>query len=111
MNRIVSDSPYDNTLIVPDLAEGWTLDEGVTGATFYFHDNITWHNGEPFVCEDARFTFETWITGNGITASSNKATFSFIDLDNTSCIDDLTLHIGYNGPTAPALLALTRSTP
>ena len=107
MNRIISDSPYDNTLIIPDLAQGWTLDEGVTGATFYFHDNITWHNGEPFVCEDARFTFETWITGNGITAPSNKATFSFIDLDNTSCIDDLTLHIGYNGPTAPALLALT----
>ena len=110
MNRIVSDSPYDNTMIVPDLAEGWTLDEGVTGATFYFHDNITWHNGEPFVCEDARFTFETWITGNGITASANKATFVFIDLDNTSCVDDLTLHIGYKGPTAPALLALTRST-
>ena len=107
MNRIISESPYDNTLIIPDLAQGWTLDEGVTGATFYFHDNITWHNGEPFVCEDARFTFETWITGNGITAPSNKATFSFIDLDNTSCIDDLTLHIGYNGPTAPALLALT----
>ena len=110
MNRIVSDSPYDNTMIIPDLAEGWTLDEGVTGATFYFHDNITWHNGEPFVCEDARFTFETWITGNGITASANKANFSFIDLDKTSCIDDLTLHIGYKGPTAPALLALTRST-
>ena len=109
MNRIVSDNPYDNTEIIPDLARGWTLDEGVTGGTFYFHDNITWHNGEPFVCEDARFTFETWVTGNGITASSNKATFSFIDLDNTSCIDDLTLHIGYFGPTAPALLALTDS--
>ena len=110
MNRIVSDNPYDNTEIIPDLAKGWTLDEGVTGATFYFHDNITWHNGEPFVCEDARFTFETWITGSGITASSNKANFSFIDLDSTSCIDDLTLHIGYFGPTAPGLLALTRST-
>ena len=109
MNRIVSDNPYDNTEIIPDLAKGWTLDEGVTGATFYFHDNITWHNGEPFVCEDARFTFETWVTGNGITASSNKANFSFIDMDNTSCIDDLTLHIGYFGPTAPGLLALTRS--
>ena len=108
-NRIVSDSPYDNTKIIPDLAKGWTIDDDVAGATFYFHDNITWHNGEPFVCEDARFTFETWITGNGVTASSNKANFSFIDMDSSSCLDDHTLYLKYEGPTAPAMLALTRS--
>ena len=35
-NRIVSDSPYDNTKIIPDLAKGWTIDDDVAGATFYF---------------------------------------------------------------------------
>ena len=44
-NRIVSDSPYDNTKIIPDLAKGWTIDDDVAGATFYLHDNVTWHNG------------------------------------------------------------------
>ena len=109
-NRIVSDSPYDNTKIIPDLAKGWTIDDDVAGATFYLHDNVTWHNGEPFVCEDARFTFETWITGEGITASSNSANFSFLDIENSSCLDDHTLYLKYYGPTAPAMLALTRST-
>ena len=109
-NRIVSDSPYDNTKIIPDLAQGWTIDDDVAGATFYLHDNVTWHNGEPFVCEDARFTFETWITGVGITASSNAANFSFLDIENSSCLDDHTLYLKYFGPTAPAMLALTRST-
>ena len=109
-NRIVSDSPYDNTKIIPDLAQGWTIDDDVAGATFYLHDNVTWHNGEPFVCEDARFTFETWITGEGITASSNSANFSFLDIDASHCVDDHTLYLKYKGPTAPAMLALTRST-
>ena len=109
-NRIVSDSPYDNTKIIPDLAKGWTIDDDVAGATFYLHDNVTWHNGEPFVCEDARFTFETWVTGEGITASSNGANFSFLDIENSSCLDDHTLYLKYYGPTAPAMLALTRST-
>ena len=107
MNHIVNLSPYDNTQIIPDLAEGWTQDEDGKGITFHFAEGIMWHNGEAFTCEDARFTMETWITGNGITASAQKANFSFVDLDSMECQDDLTLRIGFSAPTAPALVSFT----
>ena len=110
MNHIVNTSPYDNTAIIPDLAKSWTQAEDGTSITFNFHEGVKWHNGEDFTCEDARFTLETWITGNGITASSQKANFSFIDLDATECVDDLTLKASFKSPTAPGLLAFTAST-
>ena len=107
MNHIVNLSPWDNTKIIPDLAEGWTQEEDGSGITFHFAEGIEWHNGEAFTCEDARFTMETWITGNGITASAQKANFAFIDVADMECGDDLTLKIKFKAPTAPALLAFT----
>ena len=107
MNNIVSVDPYDNTKIIPDLAKGWTQEADGTGITFFFHDGIKWHNGADFTCEDARFTLQTWITGEGITASSMRGILSFVDLDNTECIDDLTLKVGFKQPTAYSLLAFS----
>ena len=40
--------------------QGWTNHEGATGLTLFFHDNIMWHNGEPFTCEDARSPWKPW---------------------------------------------------
>jgi ABC-type transport system substrate-binding protein len=108
-NNIVSVDPYDNTKIIPDLARGWTQKDDATGITFVFHDNITWHNGEPFICEDARFWIETMLTENGITSSAQKANLGFINLDTTQCLDDRTLEVGFNGPRAIALQAFAKS--
>ena len=107
MNHIVNTSPYDNTTIIPDLAKSWDLASDGSAVTFNFHEGVKWHNGDDFACEDARFTLETWITGNGITSSSNKANFSFIDMAGMACEDDLTLSVKFVGPTAPAVLAFT----
>jgi ABC-type transport system substrate-binding protein len=106
---IVSLDPYDDTKIIPDLAMGWTEKDDATGITFFFHDNITWSNGEPFVCEDARFWIETMLTGEGVTAPNLKGNLSFINLDATKCVDDLTLEVGFNGPSAIGLQAFTKS--
>ena len=82
------------------MAAGWTQKDDATGVTFHFHDNIVWHNGDAFSCEDVRFTLETWITGEGITASSLGANFGFLDMAKTACTDDLTLEAHFNGPSA-----------
>jgi ABC-type transport system substrate-binding protein len=105
MNNIVSVDPYDNTKIIPDLAQGWTQEADASGITFYFHEGIKWHNGADFTCEDARFTIQTWITNEGITGSSNKGVLAHVDLDTTQCLDDLTLKVGFKSPTAYGLLA------
>ena len=108
-NHIVSENPYQAGQVVPDLAAGWTMAEDATSITFRFHDNITWHQGQAFACEDARFWIETMLTGEGVTASAQKSNLSFINLDTTKCVDDLTLEVGFNGPSAVALLAFARA--
>ena len=72
-STLVMENPYDaRTLVIPDLAKAWTIHGGLDGVTFHFREGTTWHNGEPFACEDARFSFETMITEEGITGSYMK---------------------------------------
>jgi ABC-type transport system substrate-binding protein len=108
MNLIVQENPYDSGAPhIPDLAAGWTVHDDNQGVTFRFHDGITWHNGEAFVCEDARFSLETMITGEGLTASYMKGRLQHVNLDELACSDDQTLEMRFNGPTAVPTLALT----
>ena len=106
-NNLVQGDPYDAGKIIPDLARGWTNHEGATGLTLFFHDNIMWHNGEPFTCEDARFTLETMVTGEGLTSSEMQGKLGFLDMPASSCLDDLTLELNFTEPNATALLAFT----
>ncbi|MFQ6029345.1 MAG: ABC transporter substrate-binding protein, partial [Dehalococcoidia bacterium] len=107
MSNIVSDDPYDSNKIIPDLAEAWSQEEDASGITFHFHEGIMWHNGEPFTCEDARFSLQTFITGEGITVSALRSNFEFVDIDNTECLDDQTLKVAFTGPNATSLLAFS----
>ena len=106
-NYLVEDNPYDARKIIPDLARGWTNHDGTTGVTMFFHEGITWHNGEPFTCEDARFTLETMATGEGLTTSEMQGKLGFLDMDASSCLDDLTLELNFVEPNATAILAFT----
>ena len=106
-NNLVEDNPYDAGKIIPDLARGWTNHDGATGVTLYFHEGIQWHNGEPFTCEDARFTLETMVTGEGLTTSEMQGKLGFLDMGASSCLDDLTLELKFVEPNATALLAFT----
>ena len=107
MNSIVAEDPYQAGRIIPDLAKDWVDATDLQGITINFEDDIKWHNGDDFTCEDARFTIETMITGNGITASEMAGKLSHIDLTKTSCENDRTLKIGFKGASSTALLAFT----
>ena len=81
-NLIVQENPYDASAeAIPDLARAWTLHEDHQGVTFRFHEGIKWHNGAAFTCEDVRFTLQTMITGEGLTASFMRGHLSYIDGD------------------------------
>lgn len=108
MNLLVQENPYDSgAAAIPDLAASWTLADDNQGVTFHFSDDIRWHNGEAFVCEDARFSLQTMITGDGLTASYMKGRLQHIDLDALACEDDQTLNMRFNAPSGTPLLALT----
>ncbi|HZA24145.1 MAG TPA: ABC transporter substrate-binding protein, partial [Dehalococcoidia bacterium] len=100
MNLIVQENPYDsNAPAIPDLAQGWTIHDDNQGVTFRFHEGIQWHNGEAFTCEDARFSVETMVTGEGLTASYMGGRLQHLDLNGLECTDDQTLEMRFDGPT------------
>ena len=106
---LVMENPYDASApIIPDLAESWELAEGLDGITFNFRKGVTWHNGEPFTCEDARFSFETMITEVGITASYMKSRLANVKpvAEGLVCLDDDTFQINFTGPSGEAVLLL-----
>ena len=104
MNSLVEEDTYQPGSIIPDLAKDWVQEPDLTGFTFNFEDGVKWHNGDDFTCEDARFTIQTMITGEGITAPEMAGKLSNVDLDATSCLDDQTLEIGFKGQSATGLL-------
>ena len=102
---LVMENPYDpDGDLLPDLAESWEVHDDQQGVTFHLRDNARWHNGEPFVCEDARFTFETMITGKGITSSAMHRRLANLVLEETKCLDNMTLRVRFGKPTAIPLL-------
>jgi ABC-type transport system substrate-binding protein len=108
MNLLVQPNPYDaNGEFIPDLAQAWTIHEDNQGVTLRFHEGIKWHNGADFLCEDARFSLETMITGEGLTNSYMKGFLPNVDVDALECEDDQALTMRFEGPTPIPLLPFT----
>ena len=108
MNTLIQENPYDAAApLIPDLAHGWTVDEDNQGITFNFQDDINWHNGEAFVCEDARFSLQTMISGEGLTHSYMAGRLNHVDPASLNCEDDQTLAIRFKAPNPTPLLALS----
>ncbi len=106
---LVMENPYDSGgPIIPDLAESWALTEALDGITFNLRQGVTWHNGDAFTCEDARFSFETMKTANGITASYMQSRLANVQEGSAglSCSDDNTLQMNFTGPSSESVLLL-----
>lgn len=110
---LVMENPYDSGApIIPDLAQSWEINDSLDGITFNFRPGTTWHNGDAFTCEDTRFSFETMITENGITASYMKSRLANVGDDSgpgihgLTCVDDMTLQMNFTGPSSESVLLL-----
>jgi peptide/nickel transport system substrate-binding protein len=49
--------PDDQLNMVGGLAKEWTVSDDGLVYTFMLHDNVTWHDGQPFTANDVAFTF------------------------------------------------------
>ena len=104
-NALIEDNPYDaNAPFIPDLASGWTVHDDLQGVTFFLREGVKWHNGADLTCEDARFSFETMVTGEGITASYMQNRLTDVDPELIECVDDLTLEFRFTAPSATPTL-------
>ena len=103
---LIQDNPYaPGTPYIPDLAYGWTVDDDLKGVTFFLKDNVMWHNGEPMTCEDARFSYETMITGEGLTGSYMQNRLTEVDVNSLQCVDESALKFRFINPSAVPLLS------
>ena len=50
-------NPWTNE-VEPYLAERYDANDDLTVWTFYLHQGVTWHDGEPLTAEDVKFTFD-----------------------------------------------------
>ncbi|PAE29265.1 hypothetical protein CHI07_10345 [Paenibacillus sp. 7884-2] len=87
----------NNQEIIPDLAKDWEVSEDGTEITFNLHENVTWHDGEPFTSSDAKFTLDMIIDQNGA-AVDNLGSMEKIETP-----DDHTVLIKLSQPDASFL--------
>lgn len=86
--------------IVGDLAKDWTLPDEST-YVFTFYDNITWHNGDSFSAEDAKWSLERQ---KNLDDSPHAPKLGQVDSIEASG-NELTVHL--SNPVAPFLSFLT----
>lgn len=105
---LLMENPYDPLGdVIPDLAKSWELHEDQSGVTFHLREAVQWHNREFFTCEDARFTLETMITGEGLTASSLRHKLGHLVMEEMACTDNSTLSIRFTQPYVTGLFAFS----
>ncbi|OGL46550.1 MAG: hypothetical protein A2161_22290 [Candidatus Schekmanbacteria bacterium RBG_13_48_7] len=83
---------------VPRLAKSWDVSDDKLSITFHLHENVKWHDGQPFTSEDVKFTFKT-IMNTEILARSKADLFDLVEHVETP--DPYTFKVFYKKPFAP----------
>jgi len=100
---------YNNLVffeIHPDLAESWEVSEDGLQWVFKIRDGVTWTDGTPFTCADAKWSFDTIRTGEGLNRSPRALAFNTVKAsldEGFVCADDLTLIANHDRPKSAFL--------
>jgi len=84
----------DSGVIVPALAESWTISDDGLVYTFKLREGVTFHNGYPFTADDVVFT---WERGQGSDITYRE---DFIPVIQMNKIDDYTVEAVLEAPNA-----------
>jgi peptide/nickel transport system substrate-binding protein len=91
---------YETLEIMPGLAESWEVSEDGTVYTFDLREGITFHNGEEFNAEVARWNVDRWI--NAPDGYINRIS----GVASTEVVDDYTLQVTLAAPNNRFLIDL-----
>lgn len=107
------------TEIIPDLAESWSISDDSLTWTFNLRKGVTWHDGSPFTAEDVIFSIELCVDPNTtcwqagpLAVIAGAQAYIDGDADTISglvAVDETTLEITTDGPTAPLLDVLAET--
>lgn len=99
-SRLVTMDYGPDFKVHPDLAKEWHISEDGLAYTFKLHENVKWHDGQPFTSADVKFTYEAIVENNGMAV----AILSHIKSIDTP--DDHTVVLHLKEPFAPFLVQL-----
>lgn len=88
----------DNNNIIPDLAEGYTVDEDGLCYSFKLKSDIFWSDNEPITSDDVVFTIKQ--IKNPLTKSPKRASWEGIEVEK---VDNKTVDFCLERPYAPFL--------
>ncbi len=83
--------------VIGDLAESWEFSEDGLTLTFHLHDNVLWHDGEPFTSADVQWTLDK-IRTDGYQSAGLAM------IEEITCPDDNTVVLHLNAPS-PGLVS------
>jgi peptide/nickel transport system substrate-binding protein len=93
--------------IVPDLAIGWSWNEGGTELTFPLRQGVTWHDGKAFTAQDVKCTWDL-LTGRSsekLRVNPRKSWYRNLEAVTTNGDYEVTFHLKRPQPAFLALLA------
>ncbi len=93
--------------VVPDLATSWSWSEDGTELTFPLHQDVKWHDGEPFTAADVKCTWDL-LMGSGadkLRVNPRKPWYSNVETVTTRGDYEITFHLKRPQPALLALLA------
>lgn len=131
-NPMVADTLYDNTVnsvlyngllefdkdlnLTSSLAKDYEVSQDNLKISFYLRDDVIWHDGEKFVAEDVKFTFENLANPN---YEGNNASFveaivgadkymakETKEIEGIKVIDENKVELNFTRPYSPALIQL-----
>lgn len=96
--QVQADGSYGPDLAkeVPTLENGGVSEDGLT-LTYNLKDNIVWSDGDPFDCEDVKFTYDVIVHPE----SGAVSTSGYVEIESLECVDPHTLVIKMQSFYAP----------
>jgi peptide/nickel transport system substrate-binding protein len=105
-NNIVRRDPVDVTVVIPNLAESWDMEDGGKSWVFHFRSGMKWHDGTPFSAEDVKFWMNLHTNPPEGRRPSRRAA-SLGSIESIDVIDPLTLRVNLTSPTPRYLNSLS----
>lgn len=93
-------SSYDQTTIIPELAERWVVDD--KGITFYLRKTAVFHDGAPVKAADVKWSFDRAVSVGGF-PTNQMAAGSMFKPEQFRVIDDYTFRVDFVRPDALTL--------
>lgn len=100
----------DGSEVIPNIAEGWEVNEDGTTYTFFLREGMKWSDGELFTADDILFWWEQVETNTDIYPNGPYPYFVVGGEPATvTKIDDLTVEFKFSGPNGLFLQNLSAS--